>query len=75
VNFEAFERFVRGIQALDGFAVTQKLLQQVFAELDPHKKTFLEKRDWVTAFKAVSKESVSLTAQFKSSFLNTFVDA
>ena len=30
--------------------MTLPLLQQLFASLDPHKKTYLTKKDWTSAF-------------------------
>lgn len=31
--------------------MTMPLLQQLFGELDPHKKTYMNLKDWQSAFK------------------------
>lgn len=36
--------------ALRGFNLTDQLLQQLFSEIDPHKKGFLTETDWMLAF-------------------------
>jgi hypothetical protein len=41
--------------ALKGFNLTTQLLQKVFAELDPHKKTFLTLKDWLSSFAAFNQ--------------------
>jgi hypothetical protein len=35
---------------LKGFNLTDQLMQQLFSELDPHKKGFLSESDWMLAF-------------------------
>lgn len=46
INFAKFQKFVHKNEALQGFDITYQLLQKIFAELDPHKKTFLNYSDW-----------------------------
>lgn len=46
VNFGCFKAFVSRHNMLTNFSLTDILFQQLFAELDPHKKTFLTETDW-----------------------------
>lgn len=46
VNLELFVAFIEKKNALQGFNLSKPLLMLLFAELDPHKKTFLSQRDW-----------------------------
>ena len=50
VDFDSFMKFINKHDALKGFNLTADLKQKLFAEFDPHKKTFLIKKDWVSAF-------------------------
>ena len=50
LTFEQFKKFVEKLHALNGFNMTAPLLQQLFAEIDPHKKGFLTEHDWIHAF-------------------------
>lgn len=50
VNFQSFKAFIEKHDALSGFNVTVALLRQLFASLDPHKKTFMSKKDWSSSF-------------------------
>jgi len=50
VNFDRFKAFVDKHNALKGFNLTTTLMQKLFAEIDPHKKTFLTLKDWLSAF-------------------------
>lgn len=52
VNFDNFREFVAKAEALEGFNLTVPLLQQLFSELDSHKKGYLSKNDWQLTFKA-----------------------
>ena len=51
VNFECFMNFIDKHDALKGFNLTKELKQKLFAEIDPHKKTFLNLKDWLSSFK------------------------
>lgn len=42
--------WIDSIQALQGFNLTDKLIQTLFADLDPHKKGYLTQTDWENAF-------------------------
>ena len=50
VTFEKFVEFLDKHNACVGFNLTKHLYQKLFAELDPHKKTFLTLKDWLSAF-------------------------
>lgn len=50
VKYRDFKEFLDENNALKGFNLTDQLLQQLFSELDPHKKGFLTESDWTQAF-------------------------
>ena len=50
VTFDKFVEFLDRHNACVGFNLTEQLYQKLFAELDPHKKTFLTLKDWLSAF-------------------------
>jgi len=50
VRYKDFKNFMDETNALKGFNLTDQLLQQLFSELDPHKKGFLTESDWKLAF-------------------------
>jgi hypothetical protein len=50
VRYRDFKDFMEETNALKGFNLTDQLLQQLFSELDPHKKGFLTESDWNMAF-------------------------
>lgn len=50
VKYRDFKEFMEETNALKGFNLTDQLLQQLFSELDPHKKGFLSETDWMAAF-------------------------
>lgn len=50
VRYRDFKEFMEETNALKGFNLTEQLLQQLFSELDPHKKGFLTESDWKLAF-------------------------
>jgi Ca2+-binding EF-hand superfamily protein len=45
---------------LKGFNLTDQLLRKLFSELDPHKKGFLAKSDWVQAFSGFDWQNQTL---------------
>ena len=51
LRYNKFNEFLEREQALEGFNLTQPLVQKLFSELDPHKKGFLTLNDWRNAFK------------------------
>lgn len=48
--YKTFAEWIAKSRALAGFDLTDKLLQILFADLDPHKKGYLSELDWVNAF-------------------------
>ena len=50
VRYREFREFIEDNNALKGFNLTDQLLQQLFSEIDPHKKGFLTESDWHAAF-------------------------
>jgi len=52
ISFNNFKQFVEREDALSGFNLTVTLVQQLFSELDPHKKGYLNKNDWTNAFQS-----------------------
>jgi Ca2+-binding EF-hand superfamily protein len=50
VDFASFMNFVDKHDALKGFNLTAELKQKLFAEIDPHKKSFVTLKDWLSAF-------------------------
>lgn len=48
--YKHFSQWIEKSRALAGFDLTDKLLQTLFADLDPHKKGYLSEADWVNAF-------------------------
>jgi len=65
VNFEKFKAFVEKHNALQGFNMTLPLLYKLFAEIDPHKKTFLSLKDWISCFKTFN-ENDTLVVELKN---------
>lgn len=37
--------------------MTEQLLQKIYAELDPHKKTYLSLKDWISSFQVFNKNA------------------
>ena len=50
IKYRDFKEFMEETHALKGFNLTEQLLQQLFSELDPHKKGFLSESDFEIAF-------------------------
>ena len=50
ITFAQFKKFITDSYALQGFNLTNQLIQKLFSELDPHKKGFLTEHDWSQAF-------------------------
>ena len=51
MKYSQFHEFLEREHALQGFNLTEPLIQKLFSELDPHKKGFLNINDWRNAFK------------------------
>lgn len=65
VNFEKFKAFIDKYFALYGFNMTLPLTQQLFGELDPHKKTYMTLKDWQNAFKTFNFQD-QLVIEYKN---------
>lgn len=65
VNFEKFKAFVEKHNALQGFNVTLSLMQRLFSEMDPHKKTFLNFKDWTSSFQTFN-ENDTIVVELKN---------
>lgn len=50
MKFSQFKNWIENNRILSGFNMTEKLLQKLFADLDPHKKGYLSEVDWLNAF-------------------------
>jgi len=61
ITFEKFVEFLDKHNACVGFNLTQHLYQKLFAELDPHKKTFLTLKDWLSAFQSFNDNEHLIT--------------
>lgn len=48
--YSQFYKWLEDSRALTGFNLTEKLVQEVFSDLDPHKKGYLTENDWLNAF-------------------------
>ena len=60
VTFEQFKNFMERHQCLQGFNLTVGLTQQLFSELDPHRKGYLLENDWVNAFRSFNYKDQTL---------------
>ena len=50
ITLDKFIQFIEEHRILQGFNMTNSLMQQLFSELDPHKKSYLTEHDWALAF-------------------------
>lgn len=65
VNFPMFKAFVEKHNLLEGFDISASLLQQLYGELDPHRKTYLTLQDWQSAFDSFD-EKQALIVELKN---------
>jgi Ca2+-binding EF-hand superfamily protein len=61
MTYKHFATWIEEARALTGFNLTEKLLQQLFADLDPHKKGHLTQNDWENAFGGYSADGQMMT--------------
>ena len=73
VNFPLFKAFIEKHNLLEGFDISVPLLQQLYAELDPHCKTYLTLRDWQSAFDSFD-ENAALIVELKTYLQCQFSD-
>ena len=50
MKYTLFKKWIEKNRVLTGFDLTDRLIQKLFADLDPHKKGYLIEADWVNAF-------------------------
>ena len=50
LTYERFKVWMEKHNILEGFNLTDALLQELFSELDPHKKGNVTETDWINAF-------------------------
>jgi len=50
MEYAQFGKWIENNRILSGFDMTERLLQKLFADLDPHKKGYLSESDWKNAF-------------------------
>jgi len=50
MKYAQFHKWIEGNRILSGFNMTERLIQKLFADLDPHKKGYLSEIDWFNAF-------------------------
>jgi len=50
MEYTQFSKWVENNRVLAGFDMTERLIQKLFADLDPHKKGYLSESDWKNAF-------------------------
>jgi hypothetical protein len=73
IDFEQFKNFLEKQNALSGFNLTNKLMQQLFAQLDSHKKGFLTDNDWQLNFAQFNVDS-QLMLELANLLSVSFVD-
>jgi Ca2+-binding EF-hand superfamily protein len=74
VSFLQLTTYLDRSQALKGFNLTNELLQQLFAWLDPHCKGYLSAQDWLNAFKGYNWSSQGVR-EFKDAVRSNFKDS
>jgi hypothetical protein len=50
MNYRDFKAWVDENMILNGFNLTETLMQRLFSYLDPHKKGFISEYDWIRDF-------------------------
>ena len=63
--------FVNKLQALKGFNITTSLLRELFSAIDPHKKGFISKNDWINSFSGFNWGQQTYD-ELKSTILGSF---
>lgn len=60
IDFNSFSKFLDNSRLLNGFNLTKQLQQQLFSEIDSHKKGFITENDWLLAFSQFNYSSQTL---------------
>jgi Ca2+-binding EF-hand superfamily protein len=50
INYKRFKEWLELNHVLGGFNLTDKLVQELFSDIDPHKKGHFTLNDWLTTF-------------------------
>lgn len=50
MEYTNFSAWIENNRILAGFDMTERLIQKLFADLDPHKKGYLSESDWKNGF-------------------------
>lgn len=77
IPYANFKTWLEENQVLRGFNLTEKLIQQLFSYLDPHKKGHLTENDWEVAFGGYTSDELNITElrDFISASYNSPTDA
>jgi len=67
MKYTQFHKWIESNRILSGFNMTERLIQKLFADLDPHKKGYLSEIDWFNAF------STTLLSIFKNNLLSRWL--
>lgn len=73
ITYTHFKNWVETNDALLGFNLTDQLLQDLYAEFDPHKKGFLNFQDWKNAFSKFDVKGQGLS-EIKDAIRSNFTD-
>ena len=73
ITFDLFSSWLVKTQVLNSYRLTQQLVQEFFAFLDPHKKGYLSKDDWELCLGSFSYSSNCLQ-EVKDSIRSNFAD-
>jgi Ca2+-binding EF-hand superfamily protein/nucleoid DNA-binding protein len=73
VTFEQFSKWLAQTRVLISYRLTQQLMQELFAYLDPHKKGFLSRDDWELCLGTFSYSSNCLS-EVKDAIRSNFAD-
>ena len=73
ITFDLFSSWLTKTQVLNSYRLTQQLVQEFFAFLDPHKKCYLSKEDWELCFGLFNYSSNCLQ-EVKDSIRSNFAD-
>jgi Ca2+-binding EF-hand superfamily protein len=74
ISIAQFRKFLDDTRALSGFNLSKQLVNELFSEIDPHKKGYLVENDWVNAFGSYDWKS-QLINEFKNAISCHFQSA
>jgi hypothetical protein len=73
INFDTFVELLKKEDFLNGFNLTSSLYEELFSQIDPHKKGFISVNDWKNAFERfnfLDQKNVELKASVASAFVD-----